>query len=101
MSRAARAALSQCRRKYLDDPKPKSDFGYFAQRASRQLRHVGILIVAGVEVGPIRGTEPIPLFVQSIDSLIGILTILGVLQYASRSSVNANLLRGASAFDVE
>jgi hypothetical protein len=33
--------------------------------------------------------------------LIGILTLLGVLQYAPRSSVNANLLRGASTFDVE
>ena len=29
------AGLSQCRRKHLDDPKPKSDFGYFAQRARR------------------------------------------------------------------
>jgi hypothetical protein len=33
--------------------------------------------------------------------LIGVLTFLGVLQYAPRSSVNANLLRGASTFDVE
>ena len=33
--------------------------------------------------------------------LIGVLTLLGVLQYAPRSSVNANLLRGASTFDVE
>ena len=59
------------------------------------------LIVAGVEGGPIRGTEPIPLFVESIDLLIGILTLLGVLQYAPGSSVNANLVRGASTFDVE
>ena len=35
------------------------------------------------------------------NSLIGILTLLGVLQYLACSSVNANLVRGASTFDVE
>jgi hypothetical protein len=54
--------------KHFDDPKPKRDFGYFAQRASRQLRHVESLIVAGVKVGPIRGTERNPL--RSIDRFI-------------------------------
>jgi predicted acyl esterase len=31
-----------------------------------------------VEVGPIRGTEPIPRFAQSIDLLVGFLILLGV-----------------------
>ena len=59
--------------------------------------------VAGVEVGPAQFEEQ-SRFLFSFNqpnSLIGILTLLGVLQYAPRSSVNANLLRGASTFDVE
>jgi hypothetical protein len=31
-----------------------------------------------VEVGPIRGTEPIPRFAQSIDLLVGVLILIGV-----------------------